>query len=124
MACGHADARWRAGEDQVARLEREDLRKIRDQLVDPEDELVGVRVLHGLAIQAQTNAQVVGIGNLVGRDELGTDRRERVKRLARHPLLAGLVELPVAGGHVVADGITADILEGPLPRRYAAPCGR
>ena len=92
----HADARGRAGEDQVARLQGENSREISDQLVDLEDELAGARVLHGLAIQPQADAEVVGVGNLVGRDQLGTDRREGVERLAGHPLLARLVELPVA----------------------------
>ena len=75
-----------------------------------------VRILHGLTVQPQADAQVVRVGNLVGSDQLGSDRRERVEGLAGHPLFARLVELPVAGGDVVADGVAADILEGSLPR--------
>src|SRR5262249_14199657 len=65
----HADTRRGAGEDQVAGLEGEDLREIRDQLVDPEDELAGGRVLHGLAVEPQADAQVVGVGDLIRGDE-------------------------------------------------------
>ena len=53
--------------------------------------------------------------NLVGSDQLRTNRRERVECLAGHPLFARFVELPVARGHVVADGIAAHVLVGPLP---------
>ena len=52
----------------------------------------------------------MGVGHLVGRDQLGPDGREGVERLAGHPLLARLVELPVAGRDVVADGVAADVL--------------
>ena len=56
----------------------------------------------------------MGVGNLVRCDQHRPHRRERVERLAGHPLLAGLVELPVASRDVVPDRIAADMLESPL----------
>ena len=70
----------------------------------------GARVLHRLAVEPQADAEVVRVGDLVGRDERGADRGEGVERLAGHPLLARLVELPVAGRDVVADRVAADVL--------------
>ena len=64
------DARRRAGEDQVARLQCEDLRQVGDQLVDAEDELAGARVLHGLAVQTKADTEILGVGDLVGSDQL------------------------------------------------------
>ena len=57
-----------------------------------------------------------GSGDLVGRDQLGADRGEGVERLAGHPLLARLVELPVAGRDVVADRVAGDVLHRLLDR--------
>src|SRR5262245_34312192 len=46
-------ARRCAREEDVARLEREDLRDVRDQLVHGEDQLARARVLHRLPIEPQ-----------------------------------------------------------------------
>ena len=63
-----------------------------------------------------------GSATCVGHDQLRADRGERVEGLARHPLLARLLELPVARRDVVADGVAGDVLHRPLrgirrPRR-------
>ena len=108
---GHADARRRAGEDHVARQQRADLRDVRDQFVDLEDELLGARVLHRLAVEAQLNPQVVRVRHFVGRRQRRSERSEGVERLAEQPLLAGLVELPIAGRNVVARAVAGDVLE-------------
>ena len=47
---GHADAVGRAGEDDVARLERDRLGDEVDELLRAEDQLVGVGVLALLAV--------------------------------------------------------------------------
>src|SRR5579864_478091 len=107
---GHADAGRSAGKDEVARLESEDLRQIGDHLANAKDQLARVRVLHRLAVQAQADAEVLRVGHLVSADQLGPYWRERVERLPGHPLLAWLVELPVARGDVVTDGVAGNVL--------------
>ena len=49
-----ADAGGRAGQDQVAGLEREDARGVRDEVRDAEDELARPRVLQRLPVQPWT----------------------------------------------------------------------
>ena len=56
----------------------------------------------------------VGVGDLVGGDQGRADRGEGVEGLAHHPLLARLVELPVACRDVVADGVAGDVLHRPI----------
>src|SRR5271157_1483153 len=67
---GHAHAGRGSREDQVSRLERDDLRQVGDQLLDPEDELAGAGVLHRLTVEPQPDAKIVRVGHLIGRDQL------------------------------------------------------
>src|SRR5437868_6829563 len=46
-----ADTRRRAREDQIARLQGDDLREISEDVAHVEDHLLGVTILHGLAIE-------------------------------------------------------------------------
>ena len=110
----HADAGGRAGEDQVAGLERRRLRGVADDLVDPEDQVRGRRVLHRLAVQDRADPERVRIGDLRSRDER-PDGAERVRRLAARPLAVG--ELEVARGDVVRDDVAGDGLEARSPSR-------
>ena len=59
--------------------------------------------------------RLCGSGTSSGVTSSGPDRGERVEGLAGHPLLARLVELPVARRDVVADRVAADVLERLLP---------
>ena len=65
--------------------------------------------------------QVVRVGHFVGGDQDRPGRREGVERLADHPLLAVLLELPVAGGDIVADGVAGDVLAGASPAQMCRP---
>src|SRR5262249_41507475 len=60
----------------------------------------------------QADRQRVRIGGLVGRHQYRADRGEGVERLADHPLLAFLLELPVAGRDVVTDRVAGDVANG------------
>src|SRR5438105_3913897 len=60
----HADARRRAGHDEIARLQRDARRKHLDLLCDREDHLVGVRVLHQLASHPKLDAELLRITHL------------------------------------------------------------
>src|SRR5207302_561807 len=97
----HADAGRRARENQIPRLERENLRKIADYRADREYHLSSVAVLHYFAVKAQADREFVRIRNLVRRHERGPGWGKRVESLAGHPLLAVFLELPIACRDVV-----------------------
>ncbi len=74
-----AHARRRPGRDQVTGLESREGREEADQLRDAEDQLVGVRILHRLTIETQTNPELLGVRDLfLGGDEFA-HRTERVR---------------------------------------------
>src|SRR5262245_42325256 len=50
------------------------------------------------------------VRNLITSNESGPHRSKCVKSLTHHPLLAILLELPVASRHVVADRVSSDIV--------------
>src|SRR3954471_8936105 len=79
------DTGGRAGDDQIARLERYRLRDERDDLSHAEDLIRGVRVLHHLPVQDRSDRKCLRIRNLARRHDLG-DRQERVEGLPAHPL--------------------------------------
>src|SRR5262249_31320560 len=71
-ACGddvvrldRADAFGRAGEDDVARIERVKRRGVLDQLRHAEDEISGVRALTPLAVDRYPEIELARVGNLV-----------------------------------------------------------
>ena len=101
-----------AREDQVARLEGDDLRDEREQVRHAEDEFLRARILHRLAVQAELDAEVVRVEAFVRRHDHGPGRGEGVERLADGPLFFFAAELPVPGTHVVAAGVAADVIEG------------
>src|SRR5579872_2883625 len=107
---GHSDARRSAGEDQIARFERHDLRNIGDQLADAEDQLSSGRILHCLTVQSQLDREALRIRNFISADEPGTCRGERVGSLSQKRLLPGLLELPVAGRNIVAVHIAGNVI--------------
>ena len=71
-----------------------------------EDQVAGVRVLAQLAVDPRAQAEVLGVGDLVGRGDPRADRAEGVGALGARPL--GLAALEVAGGHVVGDAVARD----------------
>src|SRR5258708_2658200 len=107
LALDHALGR--AGEDDVARLERDVLRDVADHLLGVEDQVGGVRRLPGLAVDPALDLEVVGV-DLIGGDQIWPDRAELIGRLADHPLAAGL-ELEVARAEVVAGRVAGDVAE-------------
>ena len=89
-----ADARRRAGQDQVARLEREHVRRERDQVAHAEERSTRVAVLEELAVQALDDAQAAAVAELRHRHEPVAERAERVEALAARPLLVAVLEVP------------------------------
>src|SRR5215218_1422685 len=104
-----ADAGWGAGRDEVAGLERDDPADVGDDVGDREDHLGGRGVLHRLAVAAAADAQLLGIVDLLARDEPRADRAEGVGRLAARPLAVG--ELQVAGADVVEADVALDVIQ-------------
>ena len=106
----YPDAGWRSGGDDVARLERERLRAVADDLGDREEHLRCAGVLADLAIDGAADAQPLRIADLVGGHEDRAHRAERVERLAADPLT--VAELQVARRDVVQAGVAEDVVEG------------
>lgn len=113
FAC-HADAGGRSGEDQIAGFQGHDAGEVGDDEVNGEDELRGAGILHGVAVESELDAEVVRVLDFIGGDEFGPEGGEGIEGFAGEPLLAGLVELPIARGDVMADGVAGDACEGML----------
>ena len=103
----------RAGGDQVARRERDQVGEVRDEVGHVEDQLRGAAVLHLLAVDPGPELQDVRVRHFLAIGEAGPERREGLAHLALRPLARH--ELEVAGAHVVDDRIAEDVVEGPLP---------
>jgi hypothetical protein len=94
--------------DDVAGKEGCDGGEVFDEVGDFEDELTGVGVLQGFAVDGEGDLEVVGVGDFVGGDDGRAEGAEGWKRLRHRPLGRG--ELNVAGGDVVDDGIAVDVV--------------
>ena len=115
----------RARLDQHSRLERVEVREERHQGRHIPDHLGRRVVLSQVAVHVRSQAERLCVGNLVPRDDPRAERRRCVEVLAgaepilEPPLRVGN-RLPVAGRHVVGDGIPEHVLERPLARDVAA----
>ena len=76
-----------------------------------EDHVVRIPVLHGLAIEDGTDAEVIGVGNLVRRRQARPQWAKGRKGLAAAPLAAAEFHLPVAGAHIVSARVPQYIVE-------------
>src|SRR6476469_1189901 len=72
------DARRRAGGDHVARIQRDEVTDIADQLYHAEDHCLGRAVLEALAIDLSPQRQILRIAYLVFRHHPRSGRAERV----------------------------------------------
>src|SRR4029077_9924369 len=110
-----ADARGRAGEDHVARLERVVIGEIGDLLRNRPDHVRKVGLLALLAVHVEPDRALGRMTELGGRHELAAGRR-LVEVLAEVPrasvVLAPLLE--VAAGHVETYGVSVDVVVGAL----------
>src|SRR5215470_15797821 len=77
-----ADASRRAGGDAVADLERHEPAQVRDEGAHREHHVLGVAVLAPLAVHGGPHRQALRVGDLVGGDQPGPDRREGDAALA------------------------------------------
>src|SRR5262245_3635027 len=97
----------RAGEHDIARLERHQLRGVAHQLRAVEHHVVGVRRLAHLAVDLALDLQVVRVADQIGGDEIRSEQREAVAGLADHPLAAAALE--IAGAEIVAVRVAEDV---------------
>lgn len=102
------DTWWGAGEDQVARLERNECRDPLDHLWDGEDELLSGRVLHSLAVKSAPDALLVDVANFVLRDNGRADWCKRVEGFAHQPLATVSFQLPITGRDIVGNSVSSD----------------
>src|SRR5262245_32634915 len=82
----HADTGRRAGGDDVARHQREELREIGDEVEHPEHHGRRRTVLHPLAVDLEPEMEVLRVLHLIRGREPGAQRAERVVGLALGPL--------------------------------------
>src|ERR1700693_789769 len=103
-----ANARRRAGDDDVARLHDEELRAVPHQIFAAEDHGLGVAALALLAIDVEPHVEVLRVLDLVLGDEPRADGPEGLAALALVPLAAGALDLEVALGYVVRHEVAGD----------------
>src|SRR5436190_19277928 len=94
-----------AGGNDVARMQAHHSGQIADQLRNAEDHVGAVAVLIALAIHFEPHGKSMGIGDLILRDEPGSERTEGVATLALVPGAAAL-ELEFPLGYVMDDAVT------------------
>ena len=109
----HARAGRRAGEDDVARLERDEARDVRDEVGEGEDQVGRDVLLDDLAVDARAEHEPlrVDLGGGHGR----ADRREAVLALGEE-VGAAVVPAEVGDPGVVGGGEPADVRERVLGR--------
>src|SRR5215210_2374485 len=105
-----ADARGRAGGDDIARQQCHELRDIRNALRHREDHGRGRSGLATVAIDVEPHRQLLHVRYLIFGHQPWADRTEGVVRLALGPLTQTLdLEIPL--GHVIADAVARDVIE-------------
>ena len=111
--------RGSTGEDHVARLERDQPAEIGELVGDREEEVVGRRLLHDLAVQVGAEREVgrveLGCGH-----QLGAEREKAVVALdAQHRAAIGVPE--VVHADVVRARVAADVVEHLVDRDALHP---
>lgn len=107
----HADSVRGAGEDDESWQERRAATEKLDDRGDIEDHIVGIPVLHGLAVENRADAKLVGIWNFIRRHKAGPERREGVEGFSMTPLAAAEILLPIAGTDIIRTGIAEHEIE-------------
>src|SRR5712672_316790 len=77
---------WRAGDEQIARVEGHEPAHISDQLPDGKNHGPGVPGLHALLVEVQEHVKALRVPDFVGSDQPWTHRAEGVASLALVPL--------------------------------------
>src|ERR1017187_8910444 len=107
----HADPLRRTGHDHGAGQQCGAAAEKLDQGGDVENHVSRVRFLPDVAVDDGLDRQCIRVRNLIGGDEAGTERAERVEGFAATPLAAAALDLPIAGAHVVTASIAEPVIE-------------
>src|SRR3569833_2248445 len=105
----HADARRRAGGDDVARHQRHEAAGVADQFRNREDHGFRVAALQAFAVHFQPHVEPLWVRHLVAGDQPRADRAEGIATLALVPLRTAL-QLVFALRYVVDHAIASHIL--------------
>jgi hypothetical protein len=106
----HPDAFRRSGEDHGAGLEGRAAAEKFDQLGDREDHVAGIALLHGDAVDARSDGEIIRILDRGGCDQRRAHGTKRVEGLSPAPLRSAPLFLPIARAHVVGDGVAEHII--------------
>src|SRR5262249_48358082 len=82
---------------------------IRDNLIAIKDEVISAPRLPHLAIDIGFELQLMRIADNIGRYKIRTNRREIIKRFAKHPLAAAL-QLEIARREIVGGAISCNVV--------------
>src|SRR6266446_4337498 len=104
------DARRRAGGDDVARQQRQELRDVGNAFRHRKDHGGSRSGLTALAVDIEAHRQFLHVRYLVLGHQPGSERTEGVVRLALGPLTQTL-DLEIALGYVVTDAVAGDVVE-------------
>src|SRR5262245_31709471 len=105
------DARWRAGQDHITRLQAHEPADVRDQFADRADHVARRTALLRRAVDAKAHRKFLRIGDLVARCEKRPERRKGVGALALEALPT-TIELELTFGEINADAITKHMVQG------------
>src|SRR5690606_7314671 len=100
------DTFGRAGQDDIAGEEREGARGAFNELLNAHDHVLRVAVLTEFAIDGEVDAEIAGIGNLIGRYQPRPEDRIAVAGLAKTAILRA------ARRDIDADAIAGDATHG------------
>ena len=101
----------------VAELQGETCGNRRHQRRDAEDQVARIGILAKLAVHPAFDVEILGIEIIAGRDPWA-HRTECIERFAQKPLL--VIALAIAGGDVVDDRISENVVVGLLRLDIAA----
>src|SRR3981081_4583878 len=112
------DTGRRARDDDVARLQHEELRAVPDEVLAIEDHGLGIAALALLAIDVEPHVEALRVLDLILGDQPGAERPERLAALALDPL-SGALDLEHALRHVVGEAVSGDHVQRLLLRQVA-----
>src|ERR1700722_1419440 len=103
----HADARRRAGDQQVAGIQRHKPTHISNQLPHSENHSLRIAGLHASTVEVQEHLEILRITDFIRGNEPGSNRSKCVATLALVPLSA-VLQLKRAFRHIIGKHIAGD----------------
>ena len=79
------------------------------------DHVARIAVLNRFSVENRPNREGMGVGDLIGSDEMGPERTEGIERFAATPLTATFLFLPITRADIIGAGIAQDETQGISP---------